>query len=229
MSQSLSPGIDMIYRISPDGRYRYINKKAAEFLGGSPDVILGRHFLDFVREDFHQPILDFYGKQLKESQDSTYFEFPIPTLDGQVRWVGQSIELVFEDGELIELLGVAREITEQRATKERLKISDFQLLALVNNMDAAILVEDADRKLQYANQKFCDYFGIPAPPNELVGMDCAAAAEQSKDLFSDPSGFLDGIDKDLRNQVNHSGVRLELIDERVFERDYVPIFLEENQ
>lgn len=108
--------------------------------------------------------------------------------------------MVCENDELIELLGVAREITEQRQTKEKLQVSDFQLMALIDNMDATILVEDADRRLQFANQSFCDYFGIPAPPSELVGMDCVAAAEQSKDLFEDPQAFLEGIKSDLEQK-----------------------------
>lgn len=58
-----------------------MNKKAAEFLGGTSEEIVGKHFLEFVREDFHKPILKFYDRQIKERQPSTYFEFPIPTLD----------------------------------------------------------------------------------------------------------------------------------------------------
>lgn len=224
-SYKLKPGIDMIYRLSPDGQYRYMNKRAAEFLGATATDVIGRHFLDFVRQDFHQPTLKFYEQQIAQKQASTYFEFPVVSIDGTERWVGQSIELVCEGDEVVELLGVARDISDQLQTKQKLKNSDIQFATLIANINAAILVEDAERKLKFANQQFCDYFGIPVPPEDLVGMDCAQAAEQSKELFLDPEAFLEGIALDLKNKINHSGVRLHLKDERVFERDYVPIYL----
>ena len=222
MSQTLSQGIDMIYRISPDGYYNYFNPKIADFMGLKPEEIVGRHFLEFVHEDHHQRVASFYLKQLEEGQESTYLEFPVKTNHG-IRWVGQSVELVMVDGELRELLGVARDITKQKATEDKLAQTDFQLMTLINNMDAAIVVEDQNRILQFANQHFCDYFAINRNPEELNGMDCALAADRSKDLFKDPNQFLDGIELSLKNKVSRSGERLVLKNERVYERDYVPI------
>ncbi len=224
METGQAQGIDMIYRFAPDGTYRYMNKKAAEFLGKSPEEMVGRHYLEFVHDDQKKETARFYQQQIENRQPSTYYEFQVPVGDGNYRWVGQSIELVCEGNKLIELLGVARDITEQKETQKHLALSDFRLMALINNMDAAILVENENRELQFVNQKFCDFFGIPAKPEDLVGMDCAAAAEQSKALFEEPSAFIHGITEDLKHKRNHSGVRLRLKDERVFERDYVPIF-----
>ncbi|GEM_PF-794294 len=224
MKNSLPSGIDMVYRFKPDGTYLYMNSKVAEFLGFSQEEMLGRHFLEFVKEDQHEEVKEFYYQQIRERQPSTYSEFQVRQKDGNFRWVGQSIELICENEEVVELLGVARDITEQKETLKKLDISDFRLRTVIDNMDAAILVEDENRVLQFVNQKFCQYFGIPAQPEELVGMDCALAAEQSKELFDDPESFLKGISKSLSNKVNHSGERLKLKDERVFERVYVPFY-----
>jgi signal transduction histidine kinase len=52
-----------------------------------------------------------------------------------------------------------------------------------------LLVEDADRKIKYTNQKFVEMMQIESKPEEMVGFDCALAAQYAKHLFADPNKF----------------------------------------
>ncbi|MCX6186248.1 MAG: PAS domain-containing protein, partial [Bacteroidetes bacterium] len=52
-----------------------------------------------------------------------------------------------------------------------------------------LLVEDANRKIKYTNQKFVEIMQIETNPIELVGFDCALAAQYAKHLFADPDKF----------------------------------------
>lgn len=106
------------------------------------------------------------------------------------------------------------------------KSAELIFTSLVTNLQNGILLEDETRHIVFANQRFCDFFGIPVSPANLQGMDCSNSAEQSKGLFKDPEAFVDGIITLLDNKKLVTGEILELADDRIFQRDYIPIFLD---
>jgi PAS domain S-box-containing protein len=55
-------------------------------------------------------------------------------------------------------------------------------------------------------------------------MDCSNSAEQSKHFFTDPDGFITGINKILKDRKTVTGDKLQLVDGRFFERDFIPIW-----
>ena len=125
----------------------------------------------------------------------------------------------------MELIGILQDISEANQAKIDLDQSDFRLNSLIQNMDIAILMEDEFRRVKYVNQTFCDLFSIPLKPEDLIGTDCSQAAEQSKHLFSDPEKFVSGVNTILKNRNKISSELLYFKDERVLERDYVPVFI----
>ncbi|NNG09739.1 MAG: PAS domain S-box protein, partial [Arenibacter sp.] len=58
----------------------------------------------------------------------------------------------------------------------------------------------------------------------LVGADCEAAAEQNKVHFKNPQAFVQRIEEILREQKMVVSDELEMMDGRILERDYIPIF-----
>lgn len=98
-----------------------------------------------------------------------------------------------------------------------------RLEALVENTDTGYLVEDGTRHIDVVNQRFLDLFGIPLTPAAMQGADCSQAAEQSAALFRDPVGFVARVDAILAAGEVVQAERLELVDARVMERDYVPV------
>lgn len=108
-----------------------------------------------------------------------------------------------------------------------LRSTTSRLTTLIQNLHAGILVEDEDRKIVLVNQKFCEIFKIPITPDSMIGMDCAGSAEQSKGLFKDPKTFVDELEVILRNRTSVLGQQLEMVDNTILERDYVPIFIDD--
>lgn len=118
-----------------------------------------------------------------------------------------------------------RQRAELNQAREELTAKNLQLSTLFANMQAAVLLEDEQRHISLVNQRFCEYFSIPAPPEALIGTDCSDSAELSKHLFKHPEGFVSGIDALLALKKVETGTILEMTDGRVLERDYVPIFI----
>jgi two-component system, sensor histidine kinase len=109
--------------------------------------------------------------------------------------------------------------------KNILRESESRISSLVLNLQTGILLEDQRRHIVLCNRMFCELFNIPVSPELLTGVDCSNAAEESKLMFQDPVHFVSRIDVILRERKMVLSEKLELADGRVFERDYMPIFV----
>ncbi|KAB8143770.1 response regulator [Chloroflexia bacterium SDU3-3] len=112
-------------------------------------------------------------------------------------------------------------------TDSALRASNTRLSTLITNMQSGILVEDQQRHIVLINQTFCDLFSIPVPPDDLIGSDCSQSAQLSMGLFYDPQGFVSSIDQILIERTPVVAEELAMADGRTLERDYIPIFLDE--
>ncbi len=114
---------------------------------------------------------------------------------------------------------------EQKAVDEIKKILDnyekFQ-------GKVGYLIEDRDRKILFCNQKFCDIFKITESPENLIGGDCTDSAELVKDMFVNPTKFVDDINTILTNKNKKTTTLIEMVDGTKYRRDYVPMFFENN-
>ncbi|MBS3800671.1 MAG: diguanylate cyclase [Thioalkalivibrio sp.] len=121
------------------------------------------------------------------------------------------------------LIASETDISERVAGELALATARERLSALLQNLRGAVLVEDEQRQIVLANQTFCELFGISAPPETLTALDGRNAADTSKDLFRDPERFAAGIENALNARRTVTDT-LEMIDGRVLERTYVPVF-----
>lgn len=105
---------DVIYCCDADGRFTYVNAAAARLLGLPIKDIIGRIYLEFVREDYREEVLHFYLRQLHDRAPLTYLEFPMVTSDGTSLWLGQNVQLLQTGGAIGGIQAVARDVTARR-------------------------------------------------------------------------------------------------------------------
>jgi len=111
---------DIIYEADPWGRFTYANPAALRILGYQTGDVMGRHYSDLMRPDYHDKAAELYTRQVRERIPSTYFEFPAVAHDGREIWIGQVVQLVEENGRIRGLHAVARDISARHEV-ERLK------------------------------------------------------------------------------------------------------------
>lgn len=122
---------------------------------------------------------------------------------------------------------LSKQIEKRKEIEKNLSTTAELLTTLLANLQSGILVEDENRKILFTNQMFCDMFSIPVPPEMMIGSDCTESAEQNKVLFKKPNQFSQKIDEILKNRTVCVNELLETTDGRFLERDYIPIFIEE--
>ncbi|BBN59337.1 sensor domain-containing diguanylate cyclase [Hydrogenovibrio marinus] len=100
----------------------------------------------------------------------------------------------------------------------------YRFKTFIENMNDAIVVENENGEISLANQAFCDLFNITASPEEIIGVDCAYSAQQSKHLFKDPELFIERKNEILRNKEPVRHELVEMVGDKFLERDFIPIF-----
>ena len=108
---------------------------------------------------------------------------------------------------------------------EELRISGELLTTVIGSIDAALFLEDGQRRVRLANVAFCTMFGIDAEPGQMEGLDCTMAAQAAAALMCDPQGFLAGIEETLRAGAPKSHAELHLLDGRILEQSHMRVWL----
>ena len=125
--QLIENASDLIYRVNTEGQFIYVNPPTLHMLGYPYEqALLGKHFSMLVAPESRNQIADFYRQQIVERKVNSYVEFPAWTADGSVVWLGQNVQLVKENGKVVGLQAVARDITERKRTEEALELARDQ-------------------------------------------------------------------------------------------------------
>lgn len=160
---------DVIYTTTPDGRFSMVNEKALKVTEYDANELLGKHFYDLVDYPSKREMISFYQRQVKNNTASTYFEFRIRTKNGKYVWLGQNVQLLKENGNLIGYQAIARDITDKKEALDLLQQSEEKYRSLLENMKLGILEVSRDGKIVKAYDKFCELTGYSK--EELIGQD----------------------------------------------------------
>jgi signal transduction histidine kinase/CheY-like chemotaxis protein len=145
-----------------------------------------------------------------------------------VKWVEAHQRIAYDaSGVVLGVSGTWSEITERKHTEIVLRMATSRLRALIENMQAGILVETEGRKIALLNETFCQMFQVPVPAHMLVESDTRDLLEECLRLLVDRDGFLARTDAVARGRVPVQGEELALVDGRILSRDFVPILVGE--
>jgi len=111
---------DFIFMVSRDGLMEYANVYACQALGFDPTRVEGIPATQFFPKDFADNHLQMFS-EVHEIDRPIYTEGPFQR-DGQEAWLGTwLVPIHTENGHLSSILGISRDITEQKKTDEALQ------------------------------------------------------------------------------------------------------------
>ncbi len=158
---------DIIYRTDRSGRFTFINPAVIRLLGYHETEMLGHPALDLLHSNYRRRTEHFYIRQFLRKTPSTYYEFPLLTKAQQTLWVGQHVQLLLRDQEVIGFQAVMRDISARKETEAALRFSQDRYRALFESSPEMLLTVDAEGRLLTVNATATAELGYSA--EELIG------------------------------------------------------------
>lgn len=118
---------DAIYVHDLEGTYLSINRAAEKLSGYAREEIIGHNFRDFVAPEHARYVRDSFWKKLAQQGETTY-EVEVIAKDGRRVPIEISSRAIYENGMLVGVQGMARDITERKLAQDALQMFSRQLI-----------------------------------------------------------------------------------------------------
>ncbi|MFZ2854690.1 MAG: EAL domain-containing protein [Rhodocyclaceae bacterium] len=196
---------DLVWMKDGEGVYRFCNPTFERFFGTAEANIVGKTDYDFV----DQELADFFRahdrKAIEAGRPSINEEWITFADDGrQVLVETTKTPIRGAGGELVGVLGVARDISSRKQTEQALQESESRLATILDSVEAYIYIKDCDYRYQYANRSVRELFG--KTKDEIVGHEDASFfdAKTAANLRSNDRRVIENGERVAQEEVNTS-------------------------
>jgi PAS domain S-box-containing protein len=210
---AIENAFDGIAILDENGTYYYMNKahamlfgydSAEELIGKSWKHIYSSEYADKIEKDIF-PVLMSTGNWSGETIGKDKLGQPV------LQYI--SLTLLPDRG----LICVCQDNSKT--------INANRLQYLMRNLGKGILVEDEESRVVLVNAKFCEMFQIGISPEKMNGADCLEALDNALPLFAEPDQVKEDIIGLVTDKNPVIGDEVTMADERILERDYIPIII----
>ena len=210
---AIENAFDGIAILDENGMYYYMNKahamlfgydSAEELIGKSWKHIYSSEYADKIEKDIF-PVLMSTGNWSGETIGKDKHGQPV------LQYI--SLTLLPDRG----LICVCQDNSKT--------INANRLQYLMRNLGKGILVEDEESRVVLVNAKFCEMFHIGISPEKMNGADCLEALDNALPLFAEPDQVKEDIIGLVADKNPVIGDEVTMADERILERDYIPIII----
>ena len=144
---------DIFYALSPEGTLTFVSPQSTK-LGFSPDEIIGHPMSEFIHPDDIESVWADSNLTLTTGQ-LPVTEFRLKKKDGTYIHVEETGEAIYEDGNIRQIIGSIRDITERKQAEVMLRIKE---------RDESMLLQVVYRFPDQNQIVFCgcpqDFFGV---------------------------------------------------------------------
>ena len=160
---------EFIVRWLPDGTHTFVNDAYCRFFDQPRDAILGTSLFQRVHER-DRDTLRAKIAGLSAAKPTAMDEHRVVPADGVVYWQEWMDQGIFdEEGVLVEIQSVGRDISERRRAEEQLRQSEERYLLLTEAISDVIWTMDLDQQITYVSPSVRRLLGYE--PGEVPGLD----------------------------------------------------------
>lgn len=136
---------DLIVKVDIDGKFTYVSPSYCSTFGKTEKELIGNKFLPLVHQEDQQKTIE-EMKKLYIPPYQCYIEQRALTVDGW-KWYGWADKAILDSkGEIIEIIGVGRNINEKKEYENKIKNLNVELEEKVHKR--TIQLEDANKELE---------------------------------------------------------------------------------
>lgn len=159
---------NMIFVKDYNAHFVLANPMVAKMYNTTVEALIGKTDADFNPSP--QEVEDFLkaDQRVIDSGEPLFIEEPITNFAGETHWLQTiKVPIISVDGKSRYVLGVSADITERKRAEADLKESEEKYRLLVETMRGGLAIYDADDRIIYINDRFCELMGYTRA--ELVG------------------------------------------------------------
>lgn len=165
----LDDQIDIVARMEPDGRLSYVNRAYAEYFGRPREELIGSYASDLMDPSALAEVRTSLAT-LSPDNPVVVYEAPVKDGQGRERWQRWSVHAIYhDDGQIHELQGTGRDVTEQRTASAELEAERRRFRQVLNALPDVVLRHTPDMSLTFVNEAACRFFG--RDEQSLIGED----------------------------------------------------------
>lgn len=161
---------DFIYVKDTQSKFILGNKAVAALMGaGEPENLIGKTDADFYPADIAAKFRRDEERLLASGVALLGIEEEYRTPDGRSGWLSTiKVPLRDEANRIVGLVGIGRDITENKRRDLALKEREEQYRRIVETADEGILTTNAQDRIVYVNPRAAEIFGYP--DQSLIGL-----------------------------------------------------------
>jgi PAS domain S-box-containing protein len=152
---------DAIYFKDRQGRNLVVNKAYEELVGKKREEIIGRTDTELLPRNLAIQCKKSDERVLKTLSIYKAEEKCLDRKGGVSFFETTKSPILDEQGAVLGLVGVSRDISERKITEEALEASEERYRDLVEKAGIAILMDDVEGNFKYVNERYAELFGYP--------------------------------------------------------------------
>lgn len=206
----------LILALNKKGRVMLLNKKGHTITGYSESELIGRSWFDYcIPQEIRDDIRKIFSLVMQgNNPDMEYYENPIITKDGQIKYIAFHNALLYDEhGNVTGVLCSGEDITESKITQEALKESEERFRATFEQAAVGVAHVSIEGKWLRVNKKLCDIVGYET--------------EELLDLTFQDITHPDDLDSDLQlmNQLLSGEVNTYTLEKRYIRKDRSSVWI----
>ena len=180
---------DVLFTVSLEGRFKYLNAKFEQLTGYSRTEWLGRPFQELLAPEHVEWVVERFRSGPRGSDASSH-EIEIVDREGtRIPVEVRATSVLDPDGHAIGHIGTARDSRERRSAQRAVLEAKEQMERVLDTMGEGLVVMDATHHVTHVNRKARELFGYAS--QELIG--------KGYRLWCDPD-FLPVMEQELRKR-----------------------------
>jgi PAS domain S-box-containing protein len=188
---------DMVFIVDRDKKYLFVNNAAASSLDTAPGAMIGNSLTDFTPPDVARYLQQHIDKVF-ETGEPFVNEMPFLLPPRNLWAYERMIPVKGPSGEVVSVIGVTRDITDQKLAENALRESEERFKQIIEQMPYPAEIFSPDGTVVMVNFAFLEMMRIPSV-DRIIG---------KLNLFADPFSLKSGITDKFRKAFNGETVFL---------------------
>ena len=154
--------LDGVYVIDSNGHFTFVNDVMTRRSGHPREWFIGRHCLDVIRPEQREQARSYVEAGLRGETVPPHelmLAYERPT--GEDLWVEIITNVIYENGRVVGILGVSRDITARKHAEQALRHSERRYRTLLENIKDGVCITGPDRTFIFVNDIIVERSGHP--------------------------------------------------------------------